>query len=716
MGGVLRSEVGGRKQNAALESVPRWTVGAGACFNGEWWQHWQRGAAMADSFDAYHKWLGIPPAEQPPHHYRLLGLSLYESDPDVIEIAADQRMALLRSFHAGPHSDLTQKLLNEVAAARLTLLRPDRRTSYNDILRRRLEKAQPREQPAKQPPSPDADQASDKLTNYYEQLRQHVEHETPRPDTADLLETLVPIEPPPIVPVEPVKPVRPINPAPLAAPVAAPPKFAATVPSAAPSVHRDRDLGPAPKPEVKPTSRIDSSRTIALPPRTAAWDQAIEEACAAETALSRPRRRWHVSGLFVQLVLGVCIIGGLLYGAIKGFTVWQVAEASKGLGPKRDVRPPLSPPDVKTDVAAIDMQPAHTEPVEPAHPDPALSQPVPSEPNDPSLNDARSVAGGFGLSNTPTPAPAPATAPSSSGEPQPPPVVRSPVPTGEALRKSAEAVSGEIKTEIRRINSAGDQRELAHKLAERATQTSDDPAKRYALAHRALELAIKLCDVHLASDLVGGLSTFYSQNSWALRGNTLQRLAQSAPNRETREIIAEAALNLVEPALADDDYDSAQKLATLSMNLATALRNIPLRDQARELIDRLKQIQLWLTPVKDAKYQLAADPANADANLIIGEFKSLMKRDWPGGLVNLRAANDKQLGALVEREQTPPTQAVEQAELADAWWNLAESRQDPNELLAFKALHARAVYWYRQALPNLTGDALVNAKKRTETP
>src|SRR6516165_4577857 len=104
---------------------------------------------MAETFDGYHKWLGIPPAEQPPHHYRLLGLSLYESDPDVIEIAADQRMALLRSFHAGPHSDLTQKLLNEVAAARLTLLKPERRASYNDSLRRRLEKAQRGDQPAK---------------------------------------------------------------------------------------------------------------------------------------------------------------------------------------------------------------------------------------------------------------------------------------------------------------------------------------------------------------------------------------------------------------------------------------------------------------------------------------------------------------------------------------------------------------------------------------
>ena len=31
-------------------------------------------------FNAYHKWLGIPPEEQPPNHYRLLGIALFEKD------------------------------------------------------------------------------------------------------------------------------------------------------------------------------------------------------------------------------------------------------------------------------------------------------------------------------------------------------------------------------------------------------------------------------------------------------------------------------------------------------------------------------------------------------------------------------------------------------------------------------------------------------------
>ena len=43
------------------------------------------------SFDPYHNWLGIPPHEQPPNFYRLLGVVLFESTAEVIEQAADRQ-------------------------------------------------------------------------------------------------------------------------------------------------------------------------------------------------------------------------------------------------------------------------------------------------------------------------------------------------------------------------------------------------------------------------------------------------------------------------------------------------------------------------------------------------------------------------------------------------------------------------------------------------
>lgn len=94
---------------------------------------------MTQAFNPYHKWLGIPPEEQPANHYRLLGIAVFESDPDVIEAAADQRMAHLRNYQAGKHSELSQKLLNEVAAAKICLLNPQKRADYDASLRAEIE-------------------------------------------------------------------------------------------------------------------------------------------------------------------------------------------------------------------------------------------------------------------------------------------------------------------------------------------------------------------------------------------------------------------------------------------------------------------------------------------------------------------------------------------------------------------------------------------------
>jgi len=90
---------------------------------------------MAESFDPYYKWLGIPPNEQPPNHYRLLGVSQFESNEDVIANAADQRMSYLRGFQSGQQATHCQKLLNEVSNAKLTLLSPQKKSAYDQSLR-----------------------------------------------------------------------------------------------------------------------------------------------------------------------------------------------------------------------------------------------------------------------------------------------------------------------------------------------------------------------------------------------------------------------------------------------------------------------------------------------------------------------------------------------------------------------------------------------------
>lgn len=96
---------------------------------------------MAENFDPYYKWLGIPPEEQPADHYRLLGLRIYESDADVIEHAVDRLMSHLRTLQVGQHALQSQQILNEVATARITLLNADRKRDYDASLQQRNEAA-----------------------------------------------------------------------------------------------------------------------------------------------------------------------------------------------------------------------------------------------------------------------------------------------------------------------------------------------------------------------------------------------------------------------------------------------------------------------------------------------------------------------------------------------------------------------------------------------
>jgi len=90
---------------------------------------------MAESFDPYHRWLGIPPDEQPADHYRLLGLSLFEGDPEVIRDAAERQIAHVQRYGLGRHLALSQQILNELAEAKACLLDPARKAAYDETFR-----------------------------------------------------------------------------------------------------------------------------------------------------------------------------------------------------------------------------------------------------------------------------------------------------------------------------------------------------------------------------------------------------------------------------------------------------------------------------------------------------------------------------------------------------------------------------------------------------
>jgi hypothetical protein len=110
---------------------------------------------------AYEKWLGIKAHDQPPTHYRLLGVDAFEADPDAISYAADGRMALLRQFQISDNAKLAEQILNELARARVVLLSAGKKEAYDTQLRQGMaEKARTTSAAKTQPTGENASQST----------------------------------------------------------------------------------------------------------------------------------------------------------------------------------------------------------------------------------------------------------------------------------------------------------------------------------------------------------------------------------------------------------------------------------------------------------------------------------------------------------------------------------------------------------------------------
>ncbi len=96
---------------------------------------------MPAEFDPYRELLGIATPNRPPDHYALLGLELFESDRQKIDNAATERMGRLQDMANSDLVDHSQRLLNELSAARRCLLNAVQKVAYDEALRTRTQRA-----------------------------------------------------------------------------------------------------------------------------------------------------------------------------------------------------------------------------------------------------------------------------------------------------------------------------------------------------------------------------------------------------------------------------------------------------------------------------------------------------------------------------------------------------------------------------------------------
>jgi hypothetical protein len=175
--------------------------------------------------------------------------------------------------------------------------------------------------------------------------------------------------------------------------------------------------------------------------------------------------------------------------------------------------------------------------------------------------------------------------------------------------------------------------------------------------------------------------------------------AAQDPESRPQAPSAESQLVLANQAAAKDDYETATQLAKAALKLAQGSQDSGWEKRIRLRLEELEQLAAKYKDYQSAMATLASNPADPEGNLVAGKYRCFVKGDWARGLPMLAASGDAEYAGLAAEELKEITEPAAQVKQGDGWWELAEKRHWAPQ----KQLRLHAAYWYRKAIPQLTG-------------
>ena len=285
---------------------------------------------------------------------------------------------------------------------------------------------------------------------------------------------------------------------------------------------------------------------------------------------------------------------------------------------------------------------------------------------------------------------------------------RLPVPDGAEQQEKEKLVRDTFKADYARKTSA-EQIALAKKLVEVGQATNDKPVERFVLFREARDLAAGAGDVSTALKAIEALAQGYDVDPLAMKVDVLNRIAGSATTMAVARPLADQYFALVDQLVAKDDYATALSLLAQVEALARKLTNgLPLLNQAEARTKFLREVQAGYAEVTAARATLKEKPTDPAASLAVGKFYCFTKGDWERGLPLLAAGTEAAFKTLAQKELGGPATPAAQAELGDAWYDLAKTETGPAKL----SFQRRAYFWYEQAVAGLTGITKTQTEKR----
>lgn len=163
---------------------------------------------------------------------------------------------------------------------------------------------------------------------------------------------------------------------------------------------------------------------------------------------------------------------------------------------------------------------------------------------------------------------------------------------------------------------------------------------------------------------------------------------------------ASEILQMIENAIALDDYEQAQEFLKRASVVASRSRDASIQVEIRETRKRLNSLEKAYAKTRKARETLEESPAHREANTVVGSYYCFEKNEWDRGLPLLRAAEGA-LGEAAALDLSRPARIADQYRLGRLWLAAAEDTRDGGDR---RRMHLRAREWLLDALEQAGDD------------
>lgn len=248
---------------------------------------------------------------------------------------------------------------------------------------------------------------------------------------------------------------------------------------------------------------------------------------------------------------------------------------------------------------------------------------------------------------------------------------RVPVPSASELAMALSTIEDSLKTDLAKAKTPADKAALAQRLLTDSANTERASAERYALAQRALELAVESGDALLVKQLLASQQATIQGSPDMRLADALSAAAKKTAPGQLSQVYARLALEAWYRAFGEDQFDTARKLSETASLVVRKANDQSLTKAATEIAKRMTALKAAMDAAIAAQQKLTADKADAEAHLVLGQYLCFDKEDWLPGLEHLSKGSDEALKSLAGQSLAAEGAVDKIVASGDAWFDAA---------------------------------------------